>query len=66
MKKSIHELIVAEALDILKETWVKYENSSFFNSATFDDVLDAYEDYLESTRIYYEICRLHQRLSREE
>ena len=66
MKKSIHGLIVNEALDILKETWEKYNNPIFFNSATFDDVLDAYEDYLEAKRIQYELIRINQRLSREK
>ena len=66
MEKSIHELIVNEALDILKEIWEQYENPSFLNDASFEDVLDAYKDYLEAKRIQYELCRMSQRLSREQ
>ena len=64
MKKNIHDLIVQEMLENLKDTWEKYSNSTFFNAITDDDLLEAQGQYIRALRNKKEIVRL-QKLIKE-
>lgn len=60
MKKNIHDLIVKDTLEILRDTWEDYNNPTLFNAITEDEVFEAQEQYIRALRNKKEILRLQK------
>lgn len=51
MKKLIYDVIVDEAIKDLNETWDDYLKGGWFNTTTFDDVLEAEKKVIQAKRM---------------